>query len=113
MLPNRVHISKRASEQVKQIKFRTGVNPNILCRIALTVSLEEGFKAEIDSTDLVGLEFNLPTLFGEAVSVYEALIRQVYGEQNLKNAELILAAHIDHGLDKIKRVKNLNDIIRL
>jgi len=47
------------------------------------------------------------------MSVYEGLIKQVYGEQSSKNAELILAAHIDHGLDKIKRVKNLYDLIRL
>jgi len=62
MLPNRVYISKRATDLLKQIKGKTGVTPNILCRMALTLSLEESHIANPDNTDLNGSEFNLPTL---------------------------------------------------
>jgi DNA sulfur modification protein DndE len=112
MLPNRVHISKRASELLKQIKSKTGVTPNILCRMALSLSLEENHNANPDITDLNGSEFNLPTLLGDASALYEALIRQFHGELNSKEAQLILAAHIDNGVDKLKRAKSAADLLK-
>lgn len=111
MLPNRVHISKRATDLLKQIKAKTGVTPNILCRMALTLSLEENHKANPDSTDLNGSEFNLPTLLGDAGSLYEALIRQAHGNLGPKDAQLILAAHVDNGVDKLKRAKSVGDLM--
>ena len=112
MLPNRIHISKRASELLKQIKAKTGVTPNILCRMALTLSLEEKHKANPKSTDLNGLEFSISTLLGDANSLYEALIRQTHGNLTPKEAQLILAAHIDNGVDKLKRAKSVSDLIQ-
>lgn len=112
MLPNRVHISKRATELLRQIKAKTGVTPNILCRVALTLSLEENHKANPKVTDLNGSEFNLPTLLGDASPIYEALIRQSHGALTPREAQLILAAHIDNGVDKLKRVKSVSDLIQ-
>jgi DNA sulfur modification protein DndE len=112
MLPNRVHISKRATELLKQVKAKTGVTPNILCRIALTLSLEENHKANPKGTDLNGSEFNLPTLLGDASPLYEALIRQSHGILTSREAQLILAAHIDNGVDKLKRAKSVSDLIQ-
>ncbi len=112
MLPNRVHISKRATDLLKQIKSKTGVTPNILCRMALTLSLEENHKANPHGTDLNGSEFNLPTLLGDATTLYEALIRQFHGNINAKEAQLILAAHIDNGVDKLKRAKSPSDLLQ-
>lgn len=112
MLPNRVHISKRATELLKQIKAKTGVTPNILCRMALTLSLEENHKANPKITDLNGSEFNLPTLFGDASALYEALILQSHGSLSQKDAQLVLAAHIDNGVDKLKRAKSTSDLLQ-
>jgi DNA sulfur modification protein DndE len=112
MLPNRVHISKRATELLKQIKAKTGVTPNILCRMALSLSLEESHKANPEITDLNGAEFNLPTLLGDASQLYEALIRQSHGDLNPKDAQLVLAAHIDNGVDKLKRAKCTSDLLK-
>ena len=111
MLPNRVHISKRATDQLKAIKGRTGVTPNIVCRMALILSLEENHKANADTTDLNGSEFNLSTLFGEAGLLYEALMRQFHGNLSPKEAQLVLAAHIDNGIDKLKRAKSVGDLL--
>jgi DNA sulfur modification protein DndE len=111
MLPNRVRISKRATDLLKQIKSKTGVTPNILCRIALALSLEENHNANPEGTDLNGSEFNLPTLLGDATSLYEALMRQFHGNLNAKEAQLILAAHVDNGVDKLKRAKSVVDLL--
>jgi DNA sulfur modification protein DndE len=111
MLPNRVHISKRATDQLKVIKSRTGVTPNILCRMALILSLEENHKADADVTDLNGSEFNLSTLFGEAGPLYEAIMKMSHGNLSHKGAQLALAAHIDNGVDKLKRAKSVEDLM--
>ena len=111
MLPNRVHISKRATDQLKVIKGRTGVTPNILCRMALILSLEENHKADADTTDLNGSEFNLSTLFGEAGPLYEAIMKLSHDDLSPKEAQLALAAHIDNGVDKLKRAKSVKDLI--
>lgn len=111
MLPNRLHISQRATDQLKYLKTRTGVTPNILCRMALALSLEEKHNANPESTDLSGSEFNIVTLLGDSGPIFEALLKQVYGDMAPKQAELIIAAHIDHGVDKLKRAKSVLDLI--
>lgn len=112
MLPNRVHISKRSTEILKLIKTRTGVTPNILCRIALTLSLEEGHQPNPDTTDLDGAEFNITTLLGDAALLYDCLLKQAHGELPPKQAQLFLAGHIDNGVDKLKRAKNVGNLIQ-
>lgn len=111
MLPNRLHISKHATDTLKQIKGRTGVTPNILCRIALTLSLEEGHKPNPDTIDLTGQEFNLATLLGDASLVYESLLKQAHGDLTPKQAQQMLAGHIDNGVGKIKHAKSVGDLI--
>lgn len=111
MLPNRVHISQRATDQLKLLKSRTGVTPNILCRIAIALSIEEKHNANPNITDLSGSEFNIVTLLGDNAQTYEALIKQKYGDIKPKEAELILSAHIDHGIDRIKRAKSVLDLM--
>lgn len=111
MLPNRIHISKYASDTLKQIRSRTGVTPNILCRMALTLSLDEGHEPNPDNIDATGLEFNLTTLFGDAVLVYESLLKQAHGNLSSKEAQQMLAGHIDNGIGKIKHAKNVSDLL--
>lgn len=50
-------------------------------------------------------------LLGDASLLYECLIRQAHGDLNPKEAQLVLAAHIDNGIDKLKRAKNIQDLI--
>src|SRR5437868_1986794 len=75
MLPNRLRVSKQATDSLKQLKSRTGLTPNLLCRMAMTLSLEEGVAGGQRKTDLDGSEFNLPTLLGDHALAYECLIR--------------------------------------
>ncbi|MCB5186145.1 DNA sulfur modification protein DndE [Methylobacillus gramineus] len=113
MLPNRIHISARATDLLKQVKTRTGVTPNILCRIALMLSLEEKHQADTNITDLNGQEFNLTTLFGETAELYQSALRQAHGNASAKEAQLLFAAHIDHGVDKLRHVRSLSDLLKL
>jgi DNA sulfur modification protein DndE len=111
VLPKRLHISKSATEILRMMKGRTGLTPNIACRIALLKSLEDGKSGGLRKTDLTGSEFNAPTLFGDQASAFEALLRQVHGTPDAKLLPTIIASHIDHGLEKIKRARSLGELV--
>jgi len=113
MFPNRIRISKGASDQLKLIKQRTGLTPNILCRMAIMLSLRRDCLSKKNSAKLDGLEFNLSTLFGEHVALYECLLRHSYGEPSQKEAEAILAAHVDDGVMVLKAARSLSELIQL
>lgn len=108
--PNRFRVTKTASDTLKLLKARTGVTPNILCRLALVLSLEQGKPTSRKPGELDGNEFNTPTLFGEHVQVYDSLIRQVHGELDAKQYTLAVAWHIEKGLEQLKRCKTLIDL---
>lgn len=113
MFPNRIRISKGASDQLKLIKQRTGMTPNILCRMAIMLSLRRNCLRKNNSAKLDGLEFNLSTLFGDHVVLYECLFRQAYGELNHKEAEALLAAHVDDGVMVLKAARSLTELTLL
>jgi len=97
-------------DALKLLKSRTGVTPNILCRIALTLSLEEGKLPGRKQPELDGGEFNTHTLFGEYERVYDCFIRQIHGPLDARHCNLVVADHIDRGLDHLKKCKTLLDL---
>ena len=111
-MPNRLRISKQAMDVLKVLKSRTGVTPNLICRSALVVSLEDGAAGGDRPTDLDGSEFNLSTLFGDNVRAYECLIRQVHGHLEGRALSVVIASHIDNGLDRLKKSRSLLDLVR-
>jgi DNA sulfur modification protein DndE len=113
MLPSRVKIPADLTDVLKQLKGRTGITPNILCRIALVLSLREGRRDTHQPKDLDGLEFNLSTLFGEHLGLYECLIRQVYGELEVPRTEQLLAQHISDGLMRIRAARSVSDLAEM
>lgn len=113
MLPKRMHISKGATETLRMMKGRTGLTPNIVCRLALVKSLEEGKAGGLKKPDMAGSEFNAPTLFGEHSAVFEALIRQVHGHVDVRAIPLLLASHIDHGLERLRRARTLGELLSI
>ena len=58
MIPFRVRISDAATARCRYIKSRTGLTPNILCRIAMALSLREKRPVLAEAPDLVGQELN-------------------------------------------------------
>lgn len=111
MLPNRFRISKRATDILKQLKGRTGVTPNVLCRMALVLSLRDGAAAGDQDVDLEGSEFNTPTLFGDHALVYESLLYETHGPLEGKEVQRVVAGHIESGVDQLKRVRSVLDLL--
>lgn len=112
MLPKRMRISKGASDTLKTLKGRTGVTPNIACRMALLMSLEDGAHGGTRECDQSGNEFNAPTLFGEHGLLFECLLREVHGELDNKQCAAVISSHIETGLDQLRKSKSLLDLVK-
>ena len=113
MFANRLRVTKTAGDQLKALKQRTSVTPNILCRIALAISLQRGKRFEAPAIDLIGREPHKTTLLGEHTVLYECLLRQIYGDQSEKNFEALLAAHIEDGISVLKAARCITDLARI
>ncbi len=111
MLPNRIRTTKDAAEQLKYLKAKTGLTPNILCRIAICKSLGQKRMLAERTQELGGLEFNSVTLFGNYARLYEAMFCQLYGRRDVENIESVIANHIDDGLNSLRGVQSLIDVL--
>ena len=113
---NRVRISEEATQRLSILKGRTGLTPNILCRIAFCLSLKEpGIPDE--GKDSQGQEFNRFTLTGEWDTFYVALLRlRMINDDLYPNTNLLyqFKEHIERGVIILyNRVKKFNDLSTL
>lgn len=116
----KIRISIDATSRLRTLRQRTGLTPNLLCRIALMLSLEEGPWGTAQAPDESGQEFNAYTLTGEYTGLFGALVRYVEEgpapKAPLDNAELLsrFRAHIHRGVGTLSvRAKSAADIARL
>lgn len=117
---NKLRVSADASSRLRSLRQRTGLTPNLLCRIALMLSLEEGPLGERTAPDEEGQEFNAYTLTGEYNGLIAALLRFVEeGEERfgaLSDQELVerLRGHIHRGVGNLSvRAKSPAEVARL
>lgn len=117
---NKLKISTDATSKLRYLRQRTGLTPNLLCRIAIMLSIEEGAIGPITPPDEEGAEFNAYTLTGEYGALFAALLRWVEEGQTpsepLDNPELLrrLRAHIHRGIGTLSvRTKSPADILHL
>lgn len=115
---SKLRISTEATSRLRSIRQRTGVTPNLLCRAAIMLSLEEGPVNSLAPDDK-GQEFNAYTLTGEHTGMIGALLRfveQEHCDHELDDAELVdlLRAHIHRGVGTLAvRAKSPVDLARL
>lgn len=107
MLPNRIRISKKATDMLAMMKGRTGITPNILARLAIAHALESNSLKKQVTTIQDGQEFNTNTLLGDHADTYAMLIRQQSQDIDITKAVVQL---VDDGLGLFSGVNNLNDL---
>jgi DNA sulfur modification protein DndE len=113
---NRIRVSKDASDRLKQLKGRTGLTPNILCRIGFCLSLNESSIPNPTDYPEEDREFNRYTLLGEWDDLYVALLRQRLHQDGLddEHLELQFRAHINRGVITLSKLtKGVADLVRL
>jgi DNA sulfur modification protein DndE len=116
----KLKISSDATSKLRYLRQRTGLTPNLLCRIAIMLSLEEGAIGAIAAPDEEGAEFNAYTLTGEYGALFAALLRWVEEgrtpSEPLDDPELLrrLRAHIHRGVGTLSvRAKSAADVLHL
>ena len=117
---SKLRISADATSKLRSLRQRTGITPNLLCRMAIMTSLEEGPLGGTAIPDEDGSEFNAYTLTGEYGALIAALLRWVEEGQEpdppLKDEALLdrLRGHIHRGVGTLSvRAKSPADILRL
>ncbi|MEM2613005.1 MAG: DNA sulfur modification protein DndE [Nitrososphaerota archaeon] len=115
---NRVKISKVATVRLSILKGRTGLTPNILCRIGFCLSLSEPSIPNPDDYDENGQEFNRYTLTGEWDKLFIALLKERLINDGLDlKKDLIpqFKAHLNRGaillFDKVKDLTDLYELL--
>jgi len=97
----RLRTSKATADRLKTLQNSTGLTPNILCRISVSLSLRESNKISItEIKDQGGLEFNRNTLTGTYDYVFKALITQYEGRE-ISDEEYfpnLFLAHLERGV---------------
>lgn len=114
---HRLKISNDATVRLRGLKGRTGLTPNILCRIALCYSLNNEKISNLVEPDEDGQEFNRFTLTGEYDTYFIALVKErcvkdgVDPEQNVIR---YFKTHLNNGIMAIySRIKTLPDLQNL
>ena len=110
-LPSRVRVSEAASNHLAYLKSKTQLTPNILARIALTVSLNSNFDHRHLSPVCDGLEFNLSTLLGDQTLTYELLLLSESGASSVEELTMALVSHIENGVSYLRTSKSLNSLV--
>ena len=116
----RIQFSTSVDSKLRQLKARTGITPNILCRIGFCLSLEErGFPTKPLTTEGVGREMNRHTLLGEYDVVFVALLKtwaRAAGAKIKNNDDLneALIAHMNRGAELLAgRIRTLADLQKI
>ena len=112
MLPNRVKFSQKATDKLRMLKMRTGLTPNILARVAITLALKE--KSDLSNAGVAdndGQELNKSVLFGEHADVYDVLIQQyIHDNQIVTPTQQVVSALVESGVHKMGHLKKVEDI---
>jgi DNA sulfur modification protein DndE len=114
---NRLRLSGDLTYRLRNAKGRTGLTPNILCRLGFCLSLADPRVPDPDHYDEDGQEFNRSTLLGSYDELYSALLRQRLAHDSLDpKADFFpyLRAHMNRGAAIVcGRLRNISDVLTL
>ena len=115
---NRIHVSEDSRNKLRTLKRRTGLLPNVLCRLGLSLSLMEPSIPSPEDYLTDGSEFNRYTLMGEWDPLIVALLKERCAADGLPLDDESLVeqfrAHLNRGVELLyARVRGLSDLARL
>ena len=118
MSHNRIRLSKTATSRLSLLKGKTGITPNILCRVGFCISLRDPIVPKVENYDEEGQEINRYTLLGEWDKFFVALLKERLIKDGLDpNKDLFsqLRAHMNRGAislyDKVKTLEDFQDLL--
>jgi DNA sulfur modification protein DndE len=112
----KLRLTKDSSNRLRHLAGKTGLTPNLLCRLGFCLSLNESSAPNPSDYPEEDREFNRYTLLGEYDGLFVALLRQRCHEQKVDPSQLAnyFRAHVNRGIALLqRRVKGLADILNL
>ena len=112
----KIRLTKDASNRLRFLAGRTGLTPNLLCRMGFCLSLEEPKIPNPNEFAEEEREFNRYTLLGEYDALYIALLQQRLHRDGLDVDELegYFRAHLNRGIALLQqRVRSVADLATL
>ena len=109
----KLRLSKDASNRLRFLAGRTGLTPNLLCRIGFCLSLAEPSSPNPDEYPEEEREFNRYTLLGEYDDLFVALLKErCRGDGvDLTRVPDYFRAHVNRGVILLQAcVRSLGDI---
>lgn len=106
---NKLHTSKETQEIFNSVGQSLGLQPFILSKLAIALSIKKGALQPNDlSTDNEGLELSRQTIFGDHDLLFKTVIVNVQGKATSEDDYFpaLVKAHLDRGaklLDSEKR----------
>ena len=114
---NRLRLSDEFTYRLRNLKGRSGLTPNLVCRIGFCLSLAEPRVPDPARYDENGQEFNRSTLLGNWDDLYEALLRERLATDRLDlEVDFLpqLRAHMNRGAGMAcDRIRNISDVLAL
>ena len=113
MLPNRMQLNRSVEEQLKQLKIKTGVTPNVSARIAFFKSIETDYRFDLDKeykTD-GSLVLDKITWLGKTQQMTELLLKHNYPTLEGKALQQAWASHVEHGISSLRNLKSLASFV--
>jgi len=111
---NKLHASSRTTKYLPFLKMKTGLTPNILCRMGLCLSIAEPTLPDTKMDDDKGQEFSRYTLLGEWDPFFISILRErlMHDKLDPENDLLVqFKAHLNRGIMMLQsRIKDLSDI---
>ena len=109
----RVPFSADADSRLRMLKARTGVTPNLICRLGFCLSLEEPGSPRTAPDFKAEREINRYTLLGEYDAVLVALLqaRLIADKEPLTSCDEAFVAHMNRGVELLAtRLRSLSDL---
>lgn len=115
---NRIYVSEDVDLRLRNLKARTGLTPNLLCRLGFCLSLAESGIPDPDLySDGQAREFNRYTLTGQWDQLFFSLLRQRLVQDGLdpeEDLEAQFKAHLSRGVGLLyQRLKSVGDLTEM
>lgn len=114
---NRIKFTNDATIKMRTMKMRTGITPNVLCRMGFMMSLKDPMIPNSEDFPEDGMEINRYTLTGDYDLLFCALLKQRCLKDKLDTEEEMsqqFRAHMNRGVFLLaSRLTGLSDIAEL
>ena len=119
MVFNRIYVGEEVDQRLRLLKTRTGLTPNLLCRLGFCLSLTEPIVPDPELyAEGQAREFNRYTLTGQWDMFFFAMLKErrftLDGSDPEADLEANFKAHLSRGINMLyQRLESLEDLANI